>query len=64
MFADNLFGLTFVILVRGVEEVAAGICESADDAPAFLFVGAESPGITEAHRPEANLRDADHTIPK
>src|SRR5262249_2668062 len=53
--------LAFVVLVRGVDEVAASRGVRVDDPVAVLLVGAEAPDVTEAHRTEAQLRHPEPT---
>jgi hypothetical protein len=47
-----------VVLVGDVDEVAARLGELAQDAVALLLVGAEAPGVAEAHGAQAQLGDA------
>ena len=58
--ADDLLGLALVVLVGGVDEVAARLGERGEDAVALLLVGAEAPAspklmvprqISETRRP-------------
>jgi hypothetical protein len=53
--ADDLFGLTAVILVRGIEEIPACIGVGIQDAVARGFVRPKAPLIAEAHRTEADF---------
>jgi hypothetical protein len=56
--AEDLLGLALVVLVGGVDEVAARLGEGVKDAVSFLLVGAEAPGVAEAHGAQAELGDA------
>jgi hypothetical protein len=46
-----------VVLVGGVDEVAARIGEGVQDLVAVLLISAEAPGVAEAHGAKAQLRD-------